>query len=224
MVSRAEVILDILGNESRRRILELLSRKPCYVSEISYYLGMAPKVVIEHLEKLEKSGLVASFEEGRRRYYYIPSNTCLEVIISPHKFEVRVSDSRSNTDVPSLMGEIREYFNLMDRIRADSISEIYRALKIAEDLQNRFSRMQGMLAARFNQIVERMLNEVERVISDDLERMVMLGLAKGLKSTAEIAESFRLPYREVERALNSLMRKGLVRKEERDGEYIWMIK
>lgn len=224
MVSRAEVILDILGNESRRRILELLSRKPCYVSEISYYLGMAPKVVIEHLEKLEKSGLVASFEEGRRRYYYIPSNTCLEVIISPHKFEVRVSDSRSNTDVPSLMGEIREYFNLMDRTRADSISEIYRALKIAEDLQNRFSRMQGMLAARFNQIVERMLNEVERVISDDLEKMVMLGLAKGLKSTAEIAESFRLPYREVERALNSLMRKGLVRKEERDGEYIWMIK
>ncbi len=224
MVSRAEAILDILGNESRRRILELLSRKPCYVSEISYYLGMAPKVVIEHLEKLEKSGLVASFEEGRRRYYYIPSNTCLEVIISPHKFEVRVSDSRSNTDVPSLMGEIREYFNLMDRTRADSISEIYRALKIAEDLQNRFSRMQGMLAARFNQIVERMLNEVERVISDDLERMVMLGLAKGLKSTAEIAESFRLPYREVERALNSLMRKGLVRKEERDGEYIWMIK
>ncbi len=224
MVSRAEAILDILGNESRRRILELLSRKPCYVSEISYYLGMAPKVVIEHLEKLEKSGLVASFEEGRRRYYYIPSNTCLEVIISPHKFEVRVSDSRSNTDVPSLMGEIREYFNLMDRTRADSISEIYRALKIAEDLQNRFSRMQGMLAARFNQIVERMLNEVERVISDDLEKMVMLGLAKGLKSTAEIAESFRLPYREVERALNSLMRKGLVRKEERDGEYIWMIK
>ena len=224
MVSRAEAILDILGNESRRRILELLSRKPCYVSEISYYLGMAPKVVIEHLEKLEKSGLVASFEEGRRRYYYIPSNTCLEVIISPHKFEVRVSDSRSNTDVPSLIGEIREYFNLMDRTRADSISEIYRALKIAEDLQNRFSRMQGMLAARFNQIVERMLNEVERVISDDLERMVMLGLAKGLKSTAEIAESFRLPYREVERALNSLMRKGLVRKEERDGEYIWMIK
>ncbi len=226
MVSGAETILDVLGNESRRRILELLSRKPCYVSEISYYLGMAPKVVIEHLEKLEKSGLVASFEEGRRRYYYIPSNTCLEVIISPHKFEVRVSsDNRSSVpDMPSLIGEIREYFNLMERIRSDSISEIYRALRIAEDLQNRFSRMQGMLAARFNQIVERMLNEVERVISDDLERIVMLGLTKGLKSTAEIAESFRLPYREVEKALNSLMSKGLVRREERDGEYIWVIK
>ncbi len=225
MVSRAETILDILGNESRRRILELLSRKPCYVSEISYYLGMAPKVVIEHLEKLEKAGLVASFEEGRRRYYYIPSNTCLEVIISPHKFEVRVSsDSKPVPDMPSLIGEIREYFNLMDKIRADSISEIYRALKIAEDLQNRFSSMQGVLAARFNQIVEKMLNEVERVISDDLERIVMLGLAKGLRSTAEIAESFRLPYREVEKALNSLMSKGLVRREERDGECIWIIK
>ena len=226
MISKAEVVLDILGNESRRRILELLSRKPCYVSEISYYLGMAPKVVIEHLEKLEKSGLVASFEEGRRRYYYIPSNTCLEVIISPHKFEVRVStDTRENMpDMPSLIKEIRNDFNLIDRIRSDSISEIYRAMKIAEDLQNRFSKMQGMLAERFNQIVERMLNEVERVINDDLERIVMLGLAKGLKSTDEIAESFRLPYREVERALNSLMKKGLIRKEERNGEYVWVIK
>jgi len=60
----AETIMDILGNESRRKILELLSRKPCYVSEISYYLGMAPKAVLEHLDKLVKAGVVASFEEG----------------------------------------------------------------------------------------------------------------------------------------------------------------
>ena len=223
MVSEAETVLDILGNESRRKILELLSRKPCYVSEISYYLGMAPKVVIEHLEKLVKAGLVATFEEGRRRYYYIPRSLRLEVVISPHKFDAKIRDSE-DYDLPSLMREIRNEFNAIERLRAESISEIYRALRVAEDLQNRFSKIQSILSARFNQFVERMLNEVERIISDDLERLVMLGLAKGLRSAAEIAECFRLPYREVERALNSLNEKGLVKKEERDGEVIWVIR
>ncbi len=222
-MSRVETILEVLGNESRRRILELLSKKPCYVSEISYYLGMAPKAVIEHLERLEKSGLVASFEEGRRRYYYIPRSLRLEVVISPHKFDAKIRDGE-NYDVLSLMREIRNEFNMIERLRDSSISEIYKALKLAEDLQNRFSSIQSVLAVRINQFVERMLNEVERVLSDDLERLVMLGLAKGLRSAAEIAECFRLPYREVERALNSLSKKGLVEKKENDGETIWMIK
>ncbi len=218
----AEMIMDILGNESRRRILELLSRKPCYVSEISYYLGMAPKAVLEHLDKLVKAGIVASFEEGRRRYYYIPRSLRLEVTISPHKFGVEIRDSESY-DVPSIR-EIRNEFNMMERLKAESISEIYRALKVAEDLQRRFSRMQSFLSMRFNQFIERMLNEIERVVSDDLERLVMLGLAKGLKTSAEVAEAFRLPYREVERALSSLHKKGLVEKEEKNGEVVWMIK
>lgn len=219
-----EAILEVLGNESRRRILELLSKKPCYVSEISYYLGMAPKVVIEHLEKLEKSGLVASFEEGRRRYYYIPTSLRLEVIISPHKFDAKIRRDDRSYDISSLMREIKNEFNMIEKIQAESISEIYRALQMAEDLQNRFSYIQSILASRFNQFVERMLNEVERILSDDLERLVMLGLAKGLRNASEIAECFRLPYREVERVLASLHKRGLVEREEKNGEIIWIIK
>lgn len=50
------VLLDLLGNENRRRILRLLSHKPCYVTEISEYLGVSPKAVIDHLRKLEDAG------------------------------------------------------------------------------------------------------------------------------------------------------------------------
>ena len=53
-------LLDLLGNENRRRILRLLARKPCYVTEISEYLGVSPKAVIDHLRKLEEAGLVES--------------------------------------------------------------------------------------------------------------------------------------------------------------------
>ncbi len=83
-------LLDILGNENRRRILRLLSRKPCYVTEISEYLGVSPKAVIDHLRKLEDAGLIESrTDDQRRKYFSISRNLRLEVSVSPYEFGVK---------------------------------------------------------------------------------------------------------------------------------------
>jgi ArsR family transcriptional regulator len=79
--------LDLLGNENRRRILQLLARKPCYVTEISEFLGVSPKAVIDHLRKLEDAGLVDSrTDERRRKYFSINRHVRLEVTVSPYEF------------------------------------------------------------------------------------------------------------------------------------------
>ncbi|MDZ7747213.1 MAG: ArsR family transcriptional regulator [Halobacteriales archaeon] len=81
------VLLDLLGNENRRRILRLLARRPCYVTEISEYLAVSPKAVIDHLRKLEDAGLVESrVDEQRRKYFSIARNLRLEVNVSPYEF------------------------------------------------------------------------------------------------------------------------------------------
>ncbi|MFC6874645.1 ArsR family transcriptional regulator [Halobellus marinus] len=81
------VLLDLLGNENRRRILRLLSHKPCYVTEISEYLGVSPKAVIDHLRRLEEAGLIESrTDEKRRKYFHIARNLRLEVSVSPYRF------------------------------------------------------------------------------------------------------------------------------------------
>lgn len=83
-------LLDILGNENRRRILRLLSRKPCYVTEISDYLGVSPKAVIDHLRKLEDAGLIESrTDDQRRKYFSISRNLLLEVSVSPYEFGMK---------------------------------------------------------------------------------------------------------------------------------------
>jgi ArsR family transcriptional regulator len=80
-------LLDLLGNENRRRILRLLARKPCYVTEISEYLGVSPKAVIDHLRKLEETGLVESrVDSQRRKYFSIARNFRLEVNVTPYGF------------------------------------------------------------------------------------------------------------------------------------------
>ncbi|USZ67277.1 metalloregulator ArsR/SmtB family transcription factor [Halorussus salilacus] len=94
-------LLDILGNENRRRILRLLSRKPCYVTEISEYLGVSPKAVIDHLRKLEDAGLVESrTDDQRRKYFSISRNLRLEVSVSPYEFGMKSAyPASANLDV-----------------------------------------------------------------------------------------------------------------------------
>jgi len=86
----AGALLDLLGNENRRRILRLLSRKPCYVTEISEHLGVSPKAVIDHLRKLEDAGLIESHtDDQRRKYFHIARNVRLEVTVAPYGFATK---------------------------------------------------------------------------------------------------------------------------------------
>ncbi|MBO8181982.1 MAG: metalloregulator ArsR/SmtB family transcription factor [Archaeoglobus sp.] len=216
-----DTILEILGNDSRRRILSLLAKKPCYVSEISYALKMAPKAVIEHLEKLEKAGLIRSFEDGRRRYYYINQNMRLEISISPHIFQTNLVNNVREMErkMDKLMDEVfrirDEISGISTRFMEDTITNIYRTLRNVEEIQRKFSMIQGYLASRASEIFERFLDELDKCVEDDYEKMVLLALSKGAKRVSEISEEFGIPYSEVEKAIERLKRKGVV--EEKKG-------
>jgi len=95
------VLLDLLGNENRRRILRLLAQKPCYVTEISEYIGVSPKAVIDHLRKLEDAGLIESTtDDQRRKYFRITRSLRLEVSVSPYGFGAKSAyPARSTLDM-----------------------------------------------------------------------------------------------------------------------------
>ncbi|MFC6752686.1 ArsR family transcriptional regulator [Halorubrum tibetense] len=95
------VLLDLLGNENRRRILRLLAQKPCYVTEISEYIGVSPKAVIDHLRKLEEAGLIESTtDDQRRKYFRITRSLRLEVSVSPYGFGAKSAyPARSTLDM-----------------------------------------------------------------------------------------------------------------------------
>ncbi len=90
----AEALLDLLGCATRRRMLELLSERPRFVSEIAELLDVGRKAVIDHLSSLEDAGLVVSTErpikKGRpRKYYEIEDAGFFKFTISPMNVEFR---------------------------------------------------------------------------------------------------------------------------------------
>jgi len=208
-------ILDVLGNESRRRILSLLSRRPCYVSEIAYCLRMAPKVVLDHLERLERAGIVNSFEDGKRRYYYIDRSLRIEITLTPHRFSAKVvEDGELERDVFDVL---REIMNLKYDSEPTSIIETISKIERAQEV---FSRIQCYINSKINSMLDELISAIERFTSDDVERFVLYGLAKGLKDY-EIAESFGLMYSDVESALRRLERRGLIRKVVDGSRIVW---
>lgn len=56
-----------LENPGRRRIVERLSRGPASVQELARPLDMSLPGVLQHLQVLERSGVVKSRKEGRVR-------------------------------------------------------------------------------------------------------------------------------------------------------------
>ena len=79
-------LLDILGNENRRKILKLLSHRPYYISEIVDQLNVGPKAILGHLDMLKRAGLIECSNAQRRKYFHITDNVQLEVSVSPYLY------------------------------------------------------------------------------------------------------------------------------------------
>src|SRR5512137_2866341 len=92
-------LLDILGNRNRRRIIELLRQKPCFVTEISDTLTLSPKAVIDHLQMMEREAILSSqTDERRRKYYYLANDILIDVSLKEMRIFARELPDDDKTD------------------------------------------------------------------------------------------------------------------------------
>ncbi|HUL39665.1 MAG TPA: helix-turn-helix domain-containing protein [Methanomassiliicoccales archaeon] len=73
-----DMLLSVIENPTRRRILEALVREPHYPLQLSRELGMSQQAIMKHLKVLEEYSLVRSFPEqsdqgGPARKIYVPT-------------------------------------------------------------------------------------------------------------------------------------------------------
>ena len=211
-------LLDLLGNENRRRILRLLSRKPCYVTEISEYLGVSPKAVIEHLRKLEEAGLVESHtDDQRRKYFHIARNVRLEVNVSPYGFGTKsaypTSKSLDITTCRYLSVDVESHSDgESDDGGADDPEAIAAELSELEDLENELSLAQRWVQGRMTDLHDRIAEVVDEDVDSRLSADVLRCLAGGPREVAGIAADVDAPTELVEETLAAMAEDGLVRR------------
>jgi DNA-binding transcriptional ArsR family regulator len=63
----ADIVFQALGDATRRRMLEIISRGPVSVSRLAESFDMTLAAVVQHLQVLEESGLIGTQKTGRVR-------------------------------------------------------------------------------------------------------------------------------------------------------------
>jgi ArsR family transcriptional regulator len=203
-------LLDILGNANRRRILRLLSQKPCYVTEISEYLGVSPKAVIDHLRKLEESDLVESrTDEKRRKYFSISRVLRLEVSVSPYKFGTKSAYPASSGLDISRCSHVDVQTDHSD---PTELPELARALRRLEAIENELSLAQRWAQGQLTEIRERLADAADDA-DPRLVTAVLRALADEPADLEELSRRIDVPPSVVESVLTDLAAKDVVVKD-----------
>jgi ArsR family transcriptional regulator len=220
-------LLDLLGNENRRRILRLLARRPCYVTEISDSLGVSPKAVIGHLRKLDDAGLVESrVDEGRRKYFRISRNLRLVVNVSPYGFDTKNAyPASSSLDLTSC-----RYVSIdVSAGETSDLAELADDLQRFEQLEDELSLAQRWVQGRLAALHDALTDRIEEGLATDGRNFADHGDARfcaevlgaieaGAHTTEALSERLGVPVPVVEDALDLMATHGLVGRE--DGRWV----
>jgi len=184
-------LLDILGNENRRRIIALLETRSCFVTEISERLSISPKAVIEHLQILEQA-LIITHQTGsnRRKYYHISHELDISIQKIPKERRIVPAD-------PSPEYQYR-----------DGLHHLHQLCKIRKYISDEIDKVDKQIDAQLDQIVT--FGSRAGISQDEI--MISAALAHGAQTIEEVKELCS-PSEKIEEVLFGLVEQGLVTRD-----------
>jgi ArsR family transcriptional regulator len=184
-------LLDILGNRNRRRIIELLRQKPCFVTEISETLVISPKAVIDHLQMMEREAILSCQIDNRRRKYYYLENDIL--------IDINLKQVRGITEV------------------IDDTNTRNENLKNSVTMLGRMIKAHDMILSNLEQInhdIEIKMNDLARNHKDlfrsDREITIIIALSHDSLTFQELEQVTEVPLKDLGEILKRFERKGLI--------------
>jgi ArsR family transcriptional regulator len=190
MLDHVEVarILDILGNRNRRRIIELLRQKPCFVTEISDRLMLSPKAVIEHLQLMEREEILTfQLDDRRRKYYYLANDISIIVQLQKQENVVLV--------VPDSRIKFRK-----------SLGKLRKMVEIREEISHNLSHIDNDIDV----LIKEILTISRDLISDDTEIDLAIAIAHYDLSLDELRELTSLNADDLGSRLEDLKKKRII--------------
>ncbi len=217
-MATTEEIFDILGNQTRRMILEMLATSPCYTTEIAERLEIGQKAINEHLKIMQDLGLIDLFilkqkRGSPRKYFKIKDNIRMELFVAPRVFDA--SFKTEVIDMESIFERYPEYKSFYEEIKFDSEIRIIGRLKENLDyLKNELVEIdnaKAFIERSISEVKETILNTIEELNLKEKEKKVLIEIIlKEFYSTKDIANSLNLELAEVVDSIKILKEKGVL--------------
>ena len=187
----SDKILDILGNDTRRKILAILSEEPMYFNQLAKEVDIGQQAVLRHLQALEDSGLVETYAEKSelgapdRKYYRLNDSFTLTVSISEDDFTIT-----KQKIVKTQQRESMKYYKVLDSMPED-VAEVLTSLQVSlADIETEMSALDARLndLRALKQQILRMLHQIGMESFDEDERKILYKIVEeSPKSMAELS-------------------------------------
>jgi ArsR family transcriptional regulator len=212
-------LLDILGNETRRRILQLLADEPRYFIQLSKDLGVSQQAVLKHLELLEKSGFIASYEgrsefaAPKRKYYQLSKSLRFAFGITKDTVGFEFQEIPADVLDGQIEAQDKEIARLSSRAKSlakeNNPSEVIKgAGKLLSEIDEKINDIgkKEIALLRIKQQVSRKAHEVIRgSFSEGLHRKILYSALENSKlNIDELSEKFDVREKEIATAIKAL--------------------
>jgi ArsR family transcriptional regulator len=187
-------LLDILGNRNRRRIIELLRQKPCFVTEISDTLVLSPKAVIDHLQMMEREEILSCHVDDRRRkYYYLANDILIDISLK---------------QVHELPATLDDEMNAGQEQLKNSIVMLGRMIKAHDMILSNLEQV--------NHDIETKIHDLARnhkaIFRSNREITVVIALSHDPLTAKELVQVTEMSPEDLAEILKRFMKKGLLKR------------
>lgn len=177
----AGVLLNVLGNETRRRILTLLADEPKYFNQLAKETGVGQQAVLKHLDILEQHGLVASFRAKSelagpdRKYFKLGRTLHLSVGIAGGLVDIGVQELGEGERIRAprrLLGihrEVKSLDEIEDEVELVSVSdrilrEIDKRVRVLDEEKISLLNLRQRVMGKVHQVAQASFEELQRRI------------------------------------------------------------
>ncbi|AIF82436.1 putative transcriptional regulator [Candidatus Nitrososphaera evergladensis SR1] len=188
----SDIILDILGNETRRKILATLSQEPMYFNQLAKELDIGQQAVLRHLQALEESGLVETYTEKSklgapdRKYYRLNNSFILTISLSEDDFTVTKQEI-----VESRHKESKKYYKVLDLMPEDAGEALASLQESLSDIEAEMSALESRLSdlRALKQLILSKLHKIGINSFEEDERKILYKIVtESPSSIAELSE------------------------------------
>lgn len=191
-ITDPDTILNILGNDTRRKILSALSKEPMYFNQLAKAIDVGQQAILRHLQALEDGGLIESYGEKSnlgappRKYYKLNSSFSMTISFSEDDFTI------TNQDIKQLrQRESRKYYKMYDSMSQDTLKALAQLQKNLDYVDEEIGRLESRLSdlRALKQMILRRLHEIGVHKFEDNERKVLYAIViESPQSVAELSE------------------------------------
>jgi ArsR family transcriptional regulator len=206
-------IIDIIGNNTRRKILSTLSREPMYFNQLAKEIGIGQQAILRHVNALEDIGLIESYAEKsklgapNRKYYRLNSSFSLTISISQDSFSIKNHKIEQYRHKESDKF-YREYDLLTQGDDGETLKRLQANLaNIDREITNLDSRLNDLRALK-QLIVHRLHKIAKDNFEEEFERKILHTIMdEAPKSISELANKLneKPPY--ISKTLNRMNNK-----------------